>query len=114
MLVEHFEDVGFVVLAAQRNQHATLREVQQTLLEIDKSLTRIFVAVELDSFQSVLPDNAAPERVVAIEDQTLFRSPLECAHDTGEVLRINVQECFPERRLPKIPAAMIERLLRAD
>src|SRR5689334_15467116 len=66
MALEHLADVVLFVLAHDDEQQASLLEVLEVLLKELKAAAGP-VRSELDSAWSRFPDDAAPERVVAVE-----------------------------------------------
>src|SRR5262249_14699995 len=90
MLLQHLEHIAFVVLAAKHDKNAALGKMQQARLEIVEGLAGIFIAVELDRVQSLLADDAAPERIVAIEHEALLYAALEGADDARDVLGVEI------------------------
>ena len=69
-------DVVGVVLGADREQDAALRQVQQRLLEIDVLDPRRR-RPQLDAFRAQLADDAAPERAVQVDHHALAGEPLQ-------------------------------------
>src|SRR5258706_1995300 len=108
MIVEHLENIGLVVLAAEHDEDAASGEMQQAGVEVIERLAWIFIAIELDTIQSLLADNAAPERVIAIEDQAFLCPAFERSHDAGDILGVQIEEFLSERRLEKVAATLIE------
>src|SRR4029453_4754293 len=78
-----------------------------------KDLAGVFIAVELDAVDPVFTHDTAPQCTITVENQAFFCAALQRAYEAGKVLRIQVQEGFPERRFPKVAAAMIEPLFGA-
>ena len=83
-------------------------------LKIVERLTGIAVAVQFDAVQPLLADDAAPQRVVAVEHDAFLGLTLQYTNDASQILRKEVQERLAERCLPDIAAAMVERGLGAQ
>jgi hypothetical protein len=68
--IEHFVDVGRVVLAGNGEQDAAIVQRQQSLLERLVGAPGID-GVELDAVDTILAGNAAPEGIVKVENDAL-------------------------------------------
>ena len=63
--VEYFEHVGFVVLAAQTEQEALIRELHHELLQLSPNRW------DCDAFDPIFANNPLPDRIVAIQNDHL-------------------------------------------
>src|SRR5688572_20318549 len=79
MILQDSIDILGVVLAAQRQNEPSLLVVEQTALEFHVHVARI-VGAQRNTVDSVLADDAAPERVVGVECYDLGFGKL--AHDS--------------------------------
>ncbi len=73
-LVEHPQDVGLGVLARQAHQHAPAFGRDREVLHRQEA------GVQRDAGDAVLADDAAPDRVVAVEHEHLVRRDLAQVH----------------------------------
>jgi hypothetical protein len=76
MLVEGFHGVVEIVLAARGEQDSLAREIEQGALQGLIRRAGIF-GTDLDSGHAVFADDAAPERVVEIDNQTFGSAACE-------------------------------------
>ena len=76
MVGENAPDIGFIVLAADRKDHAALFELQQRILKTMVDLTDIGYFADLDALVADVAQDAAPQRIVQIEDDALDRPAL--------------------------------------
>ena len=84
MTLEGLLGEGFVVLAANGQENAPLLKAQEPTLEVGVGFTDSVFA-ELDAFQTVFAENAAPERVVEVENDGLVQFALERGDKVGQV-----------------------------
>src|SRR5262249_54264229 len=86
VLIQNLPHRRVVIFAAETNQKTLLGNRENLRLEAIVRDARILVGIQLNSFQTGLADNAAPNRVVAIEDQHFFgrqQPAFENANDLG-------------------------------
>ena len=76
MLLERLQRVGLVVLGAHRQDHAATAEFASIFLKRGIGLTERAALADVDAFQTVVADHAAPERVVQVEHEALGGSSL--------------------------------------
>ena len=69
---------------------------------------------ERDAVEPVVADDAAPERVVEIEDENLARLAHERADDAGDHVGVDRGELRREGKLRRVPVARIVPALVAD
>ena len=79
MAVEHLESIRLVVLAGDRQQHALRAERQQGLLEGHERRTQTGLT-QYDALRSVFANDAAPERVVKVDDDHLGSGQEQSPH----------------------------------
>src|SRR5262249_11732854 len=113
VLIEHLPNVGLVVLAGQREQHALLPPVQEELLKVAVRYAGELVS-QLNSVQAVFPHNSAPQRVVAIEHHAFLGAAPTGDDDTAEQCPGLVEKTLAERLPVEVPQARIERALEPD
>ena len=99
VVLENVPDVFLIILAADRDHDATLVETNNLLLKSVVRCTRFAALVQRNAIQATFDDDAAPKRIVAIQDQTLLRHALYCAYDSGYIPCIEIEETCAERRL---------------
>ena len=71
MFLEGFKNVLFIVLAADRENHALARRFEQVRLEIAEDVARVVVP-QRDPLDAFLAKHATPERVVEIKHEAFF------------------------------------------
>ena len=76
MLLERRQRIGLVVLGAHGEDDAALGEIARIGLERDEGFAGGAALAEHDAFETVIADDAAPQRVVEIEHQALRRAAL--------------------------------------
>ena len=82
MTLEGLFGEGCIVFATDGQENTALLEAQEPVLEIRMGFANAVFA-ELDAFHSVLAENAAPERVIKVEDDGFVDLSLECSDDIG-------------------------------
>ena len=111
---EHLVDVDRVVLGAQAQQHAAALEREQLELHAVVDVARVVVGVELDPVEQRLADDAAPQRVVAIEREDLVEVAAGTARGQQDPARQLVPVARLVGRLGAVVEARVERLLAPD
>src|SRR5262249_39087389 len=79
MVVEYLPDIGFVVLGTQRDHDSAVIQIENFLLELVISGTRIGFS-QFDSGEPVLAYDSAPQCIVAIQNEAFPLLALQCPH----------------------------------
>jgi len=106
MLVEHLVDIGRVVLAGDSEQHAALVEGAERLLECLVGIAGIN-RVQSDAVDSVLADDPTPERIIEIEYDALFRTPLQDVDNLGVLAGERQKHPLVDRHLGEVAHPLI-------
>src|SRR5260221_496059 len=103
---------GLFVLADDGERDAALREREDGALEIDERFADGIVAAEPQVLPALIADDAAPERVVEIEDEELARVTANAAQGRAEIARGGVEDRTRKADLAHVPKARVVRLFR--
>ncbi len=99
MLPERLASRCVLVLRADGQHHAALPQIEGEVLDGDEGLARRRSLAERDAVNSVIADDAAPQRVVEIKDENLLRLAHERPHDAGDHVGVNGSELRREGKL---------------
>ena len=114
MLPEGLARCRVLVLRADGQHDAALPQIEGEVLDGDEGFARRRPLPQRDAVESVVADDAAPQRIVEIEDENLPRLAHERAHDAGDHVGVDGGELRREGKLRGVPVARIVPSLVAD
>ena len=105
--------VAWIVLAAHGEDDAASLELAQVVLQ---AVMRLAVAerIHVDPLDAVVADDAAPQRVVEVDDDALHDPALRRQHQIDDVLRDQRQVLERAEGLGQRPQALVEPMPMAD
>ena len=111
--LEHLPDIGLVVLAGDRQQDALPAPLQQQLLEVAERRAGKFLA-DGDAVETVFTDDAAPQRIVAVQHDAFLGGDARGDEDAAEQNARLEQPGIAEGLPVEIPLPRIEGRGEAD
>src|SRR5882672_5442503 len=108
MRIEHLLDVPPIVLRAHAQYDAALLELLRVLLQGQMRLAEGATLAEHDAVNAVIAEDAAPKRVVEVENQAFARPPEHGADQTREQAPVARCGCRRDLQLALQPMPRIE------
>src|ERR1700752_777793 len=106
MIFECFHGVVEIILASNCQQNSFARQIEQGAMQGLKSGTGIFGA-DFDSGQAILADDASPERVVEIYDETFGGATCERYEKSQPLARHVEQMVSGDGKAGHLPFALV-------
>ena len=114
MFLEREASIAFVVLRTDSQQHSARSQGECCFLNAEKCLTDAGALAKHDSLEPVIGDDAAPQRVVQIEDQTFVYLATQGSKQARQPLRIQGRETLGEWDFCVMPHRQVEPRVGAD
>ncbi len=114
MLPEGLACGRVLVLRADGEHDSAPPEIEGEGLDGEKGFARRGPLPERNAVEPVVADDAAPQRIVEVEDQNLARLALERADNAGDHVGVDGREIRREGKLRGVPVARIVPALVAD
>src|SRR5579862_5478035 len=103
MIPERAPRCGVVILGANSDDDAAIAQRQNIALETLIGLAGCIALSEQNPAQTVVADDAAPQRIVEVEHQAAAREAADRGHNAAHVVGVQRHEVLIERQFREIP-----------